>query len=123
MELDSTRSHTRETKRSSRAAQCDGAAPRLWETCLWGWLGVPVTELDRPECELAQRGLDLGDAAFFLAQQQSRGDSAFGGEQQQAQDGFATLLGLDEPGDNAAIQKLQRLRAAYNPDGALLYRV
>jgi hypothetical protein len=73
---------------------------------------------------LAQRGLDLGDATFLLSHQRSQ-DGTGQDEQPaaQADSGFAALLGLDEPGDPTAIQKLQRLRSAYNPDGALLYRV
>ena len=73
---------------------------------------------------LSQRGLELGDAAFFLSQHRSQDDLQQPGQQgAQPESGFAPLLGFDEPRDPATIQKFQRLRAAYNPDGALLYRV
>jgi hypothetical protein len=72
---------------------------------------------------LAQRGLDLGDATFLLAQQHRQQQGDAGEQSTEAEPGFAGLLGFDEPGDPSATHNLQRLRSAYNPDGALLYRV
>ena len=72
---------------------------------------------------LAQRGLDLGDATFLLSQQQGKQHGEAGEQTAEAESGFAGLLGFDEPGDPTATHNLQRLRSAYNPDGALLYRV
>ena len=40
--------------------------------------------------------------------------------QQQADNSFASLLGIEEPG---ATDRSNRLRSAYNPDGAMSYRV
>jgi flagellar hook-length control protein FliK len=71
---------------------------------------------------LQDRGLDMGTAQFTLSQQGQGG-------QQQAPDqspkntgnGFAQLMGIDEP--DATNRNFNLLRAAYNPDGAHLYRV
>ncbi len=71
---------------------------------------------------LQDRGLDMGMAQFTLSQQGQGG-------QQQAPDqspkntgnGFAQLMGIDEP--DATNRNFNLLRAAYNPDGAHLYRV
>jgi flagellar hook-length control protein FliK len=72
---------------------------------------------------LAQRGLDLGDATFLLSQQRGEQHGEAGEQMAEAESGFAGLLGFDEPGDPSTTHNLQRLRSAYNPDGALLYRV
>ncbi len=71
---------------------------------------------------LQDRGLDMGMAQFTLSQQGQ------GGQQQTPDEtprntgtGFAQVLGIDEP--DAANRNFNRLRAAYNPDGAHLYRV
>jgi flagellar hook-length control protein FliK len=70
---------------------------------------------------LGNRGLNLGDVYVGLGgqqagdsqpQQQSRTNGANSGE-------FASLMGLDSP----AIERSNRLRSAYNPDGALSYLV
>jgi flagellar hook-length control protein FliK len=72
---------------------------------------------------LQERGLDLSTAQFTLSQHGRQGGSQ-GDEQAAANNnsGFAPLLGFDEP-DDAATRNHNRLRAAYNPDGAHLYRV
>ena len=72
---------------------------------------------------LQDRGLDMGTAQFTLSQHGQQG-------QQQTPDqapvntgnGFAQVLGIDEPDDTANLN-YNRLRAAYNPDGAHFYRV
>ena len=71
---------------------------------------------------LGERGLNLSDVNVGLG----RGDQGRAlGEASQREDRgaageFASILGGD---DGAAIEIHQRLRAAYNPDGALVYRV
>ncbi|MCC6267269.1 MAG: flagellar hook-length control protein FliK [Dehalococcoidia bacterium] len=71
---------------------------------------------------LGERGLNLSDVNVGLG----RGDQgrAWGEASQREDRGaageFASILGGD---DGAAIEIHQRLRAAYNPDGALVYRV
>jgi flagellar hook-length control protein FliK len=72
---------------------------------------------------LQERGLDLSDAQFSL-NHQGQQDSGEQGEQGQSNTstGFAGLLGFDEPAD-AANRNHNKLRAAYNPDGAFAYRV
>jgi flagellar hook-length control protein FliK len=70
---------------------------------------------------LGNRGLNLGDvyvglggrqAADSQAHQQSTNNRANAGE-------FASLMGMDSP----AIERSNKLRSAYNPDGALSYLV
>lgn len=71
---------------------------------------------------LGSRGLDL--AGVFVG---GGGDQAGHGQgqgtnqgRQSAEPGFASLLGFEEP---ALAERHNRLRAAYNPDGAHVYRI
>ncbi len=72
---------------------------------------------------LGQRGMNLAGLNVGLGTRQGE---AGGWEREPQQrpaprDGeFAAILGIDDP---AAAARHQRLRAAYNPDGSLLYRV
>ncbi len=71
---------------------------------------------------LGERGLNLSDVNVGLGGGNS--DQAWGrdeGRQNQPWGNeFASILGIGEP---AALETHNRLRAAYNPDGALVYRV
>ncbi len=70
---------------------------------------------------LGDRGLNLSDVNVGLGRRDN--EQAGGGQQQgngPADGEFAEILGLDEPG-SANLHK--RLRSAYNPDGAHMYRV
>lgn len=71
---------------------------------------------------LGGRGLDLADV--FVGgggDQQSHGQGQEArGSREPAETGFAGLLGFEEP---ALAERHNRLRAAYNPDGAHVYRV
>ncbi|MEO9254582.1 MAG: hypothetical protein ABI305_03515, partial [Tepidiformaceae bacterium] len=72
---------------------------------------------------LGNRGLNLADVYVGLGGQQARDSQR---EQQQAFNNrpnngeFSSLMGIDEA---PAIERLNRLRSAYNPDGALSYLV
>jgi flagellar hook-length control protein FliK len=71
---------------------------------------------------LGDRGLNLSDVNVGLG----RGNNEQGGfaqersNNQPANGEFASILGLDEP---ASAARHNRLRSAYNPDGAHNYRV
>jgi hypothetical protein len=99
--------------------------------------GLDVTidvQADRPEAMqllrnhavdlaslLGERGLNLTDVSVGLGQRHGQGSQPEpGSRDRQEQGGFASLLEIDtaEP-----IERHNRLRAAYNPDGALSYRV
>jgi len=71
---------------------------------------------------LGGRGLDLADV--FVGQGDGRGQEraeSWPWQRRRAEDdGFGALLGIDEV---AGVQQYNRLRAAYNPDGAHIYRV
>lgn len=73
---------------------------------------------------LGQRGLTLTDVYVGLGGQGSNNQQnespAWAQPRQQADNSFASLLGIDEPG---AADRSNRLRSAYNPDGAMSYRV
>lgn len=74
---------------------------------------------------LQGRGLDLGNVNVGLGGGYLAGGSNAGGQdqprQQRPQPGaFASILGVDT---NAAVAGHNRLRATYNPDGRVLYRV
>ena len=72
---------------------------------------------------LGQRGLNLAGLDIGLGSR-SGGGSPWTPDTpprpQAAPGQFAALLGID---DTAALAREQRLRAAYNPDGSLLYRI
>ncbi len=71
---------------------------------------------------LGDRGLDLADV--FVGTGDGRGDESRGeGAQQRrrTETGFAELLGLEQQPSGA--ERHNRLRAAYNPDGAHLFRI
>ncbi|MEJ5221938.1 MAG: flagellar hook-length control protein FliK, partial [Tepidiforma sp.] len=72
---------------------------------------------------LGQRGMNLAGLNVGLGARQ--GESSGWGDTRPRpaapRDGeFAAILGIEDP---AAAARHQRLRAAYNPDGSLLYRV
>jgi len=72
---------------------------------------------------LGDRGLNLSDVNVGLGR--GNGGQAWGNEDQQPQNRpvsgeFASVLGIE---DGASMERHQRLRAAYNPDGAHLFRV
>ena len=71
---------------------------------------------------LGERGLNLSDVNVGLGRGQS--DQTWGQEQAQRNrpnaGEFASIFGA---GDGAALETHNRLRAAYNPDGAMVYRV
>lgn len=71
---------------------------------------------------LGERGLNLSDVNVGLGR--GNGDQAWGRDENQHRNTsgneFASILGIDEP---TALETHNRLRAAYNPDGALVYRV
>lgn len=72
---------------------------------------------------LGERGLNLSDVNVGLGR--GNAEQAWGQdsrpENRPASGEFASILGLDE--EPASIERHQRLRAAYNPDGAHLFRV
>ena len=71
---------------------------------------------------LGDRGLNLSDVNVGLGRGNS--EQAWGQDERQgnrpATGEFASILGV---GETAALDTHHRLRAAYNPDGALVYRV
>jgi hypothetical protein len=70
---------------------------------------------------LGERGLDLGQLFISLGRGSEQGaahDRQLG-ERRPEQGRFAEVLGLEAP----PIETHNRLRAAYNPDGAHLYRI
>uniref|UniRef100_UPI002ADDEC1D flagellar hook-length control protein FliK n=1 Tax=Tepidiforma sp. TaxID=2682230 RepID=UPI002ADDEC1D len=73
---------------------------------------------------LGQRGLNLAGLDIGLGSRSGGGGSPWASDTaprpQAAPGQFAALLGIDDP---AALAREQRLRAAYNPDGSLLYRI
>ena len=73
---------------------------------------------------LGQRGLNLTDVYVGLGGQgsnnQQDGLPAWARPRQQADNSFASLLGIEDQG---AADRSNRLRSAYNPDGAMSYRV
>ena len=72
---------------------------------------------------LGDRGLNLADVNVGLGRGgngQAAGDSPSRRNDTPANGEFAGILGLDEPGSAA---RHNRLRSAYNPDGAHIYRV
>jgi len=70
---------------------------------------------------LGERGLSLADVSVGLGQRQWAGDQdAEESRRRETGDAFAAILGLDSP---EPIERHNRLRAAYNPDGAMSYRV
>ena len=70
---------------------------------------------------LGERGLNLTDVSVGLGQRESQGEQSQPGQRNRQEQGeFASLLGIDT---NEPIERHNRLRAAYNPDGALSYRV
>lgn len=70
---------------------------------------------------LGDRGLNLTDVNVGLGRGDSE-QSSFGERRTEspANGEFASILGIDEPGSSA---RHNRLRLAYNPDGAHIYRV
>lgn len=70
---------------------------------------------------LGQRGLNLSDVNVGLGRGNGQGGWGQDGQQQRHTGGeFASILNGGEP---APIERHQRLRATYNPDGAHMYRV
>lgn len=73
---------------------------------------------------LGQRGLNLAGLDIGLGSRSGGGGTPWTSDTpprpQAAPGQFAALLGID---DTAALAREQRLRAAYNPDGSLLYRI
>lgn len=71
---------------------------------------------------LGERGLNLSDVNVGLGR--GNGDQNWGNEQGErnrpAGGEFASILGI---GDTTPVETLNRLRAAYNPDGVHVYRV
>lgn len=71
---------------------------------------------------LGDRGLNLSDVNVGLGR--GNGGQAWGGDQQPqnrpVSGEFASVLGIE---DGVSMERHQRLRAAYNPDGAHLFRV
>ena len=70
---------------------------------------------------LGERGLSLADVSVGLGQRQWGGERETSeGRRRDSGDDFAAILGVDTP---EPIERHNRLRAAYNPDGTLSYRV
>ena len=73
---------------------------------------------------LGQRGLNLTNVYVGLgghgSNNQQGGLPAWARPREQADGSFASLMGIEEP---SAADRSNRLRSAYNPDGAMSYRV
>lgn len=96
-----------------------------------------IVRVDRPEVAhlfrqaeadltalLAQRGLELSD--LFVGNDRGNGQAPGHSQpdsQRNAGTDFAAILGGDAGLEQASVDRHNRIRAAYNPDGALVYRV
>ena len=70
---------------------------------------------------LGERGLSLADVSVGLGPRQWGGERETSeGRRRDSGDDFAAILRVDTP---EPIERHNRLRAAYNPDGTLSYRV
>jgi hypothetical protein len=79
---------------------------------------------------LGQRGLNLDDVTVEHGAREHHqrgpegGDTSTGdGESESESQSFAAVLGIDSDDEGADLRQLQLLKAAYNPDGAYLYRI